>query len=298
MSGTLAKTHRQTDEVMATICQALRSGLPLDRAFRSGGISKSTGHAWRQSGWRQIEMADANTSDELSYVARFAIAVDAALIEFMQPLVKRFADGALGGNKGDWRAARELLAARLPHEFSERVAVAQSQKMEISGGIDHSHYSVQLAAMTLQELRDESERHDAVIYAGLGGPSLDREIEKLERQLVELCKSRDRERDIELRPRGKFSTGPAGSLTRRAPFDLTALEVTGATEFDHEPNEVLAAVLQAPDEAEGSGVVARPSATPSETAPVSFVVPDAPARGIGFNKFGDAINLADEDTTL
>ena len=52
MSGTLAKTHRQTDEVMATICAALRSGLPLDRAFRSGGISKTTGHAWRADGWR------------------------------------------------------------------------------------------------------------------------------------------------------------------------------------------------------------------------------------------------------
>ena len=262
MSGTLEKTHRQTDEVLATVCTALRSGLPLDRAFRSAGISKSTGHAWRKEGWRQIEAADANTSVELSYTARFAIAVEAALISFMGPLIRRFADGALGGTKGDWRAAKELLASRFPDEFSERTHVAKSQKMEVSGGIDHNLYSVQLENMTIDELRDESERHDAVIYAGLSGGSLDREIAKLERQLAELCKSRDREREIASRPRGKYSTGPAGSLTRRPPLELEAYEITGATEFEHESNDVLAAVSKAPDAAEGSGVVARPSGHP------------------------------------
>ena len=294
MSGTLGKGHRQTDEVMAAVCTALRSGLPLDRAFRSAGISKSTGHTWRKAGWAQIEMADASTSDELSYVARFSIAVEAALIEFMAPLIRRFADGALGRGKGDWRAAKELLSSRFPDEFSERTHVAKSQKMEVSGAVDHYH--VRLQSMTVQELRDESERHDAVIYAGLSGKSLDREIEKLERQLVGLCKSRDQEHEIGTRPRGKYSTGPAGSLTRRPPLELTDYEVTGATEFEHESNDVLAAVNKAPDMADAVGLVAPASANLSH-APLAHDEP-RPTRGIGYDQNGQAFRFEDEDFRL
>ena len=298
MSGTLGKGHRQTPEILAKVVDAIKLGLPLDRAFHSAGISKATGHAWRRSGWEEIEQTDEDSDEEMGFKAVFAIQVESALSTYMQPLVQRVSDAALGRGKGDWRAAHAILASRFPHEFSERVAVAKSQRMEISGGIDHSIYSVRLESMTIDELRAESERHDAVIYAGLGGPSLDREIEKLERQLAGLCKSRDHEHEIGTRPRGKYSTGPAGSLTRRPPLELTDYEVTGATEFEHESNDVLAAVSKAPDAAEGSGVVARPSATPS----VSFHVnEEPPARGIGYRADGLAVNLADlpeEDTTL
>ena len=65
--------------------------------------------------------------------------------------------------------------------------------------------------------------------------------------------------------------------------------------IEHEDNEIQAAVLQAPDTAEGSGVVARPSATPS----VSFHVnEEPPARGIGYRADGLAYNLGDEDLSL
>ena len=232
----------------------------------------------------------------MSFVVQFALQTEAAICAYMAPLIQRVSEAAHGGGKGDWRAAAMILQGRFPHEFSERVAVAKSARIEVSGAIDHNHYSAQLDKMTIDELRDESERHAAVIYAGLGGPSLDREIEKLERQLVGLCKSRDQEHEIGTRPRGKFSTGPAGSLTRRPPLELTDYEVTGATEFEHESNDVLAAVSKAPDMADAVELVAPASANLSH-APLAHDEP-RPTRGIGYDQNGQAFRFEDEDFGL
>ena len=288
MAGTAERASRQTNEVLDQVVAGLRMGLPLKRVFRIAGVGERTGHTWRSQGWKEIDDAGADADGELSFRARFAIAVEAALVDFMAPLVQRINEAAQGegGKGGDaWKAAKELLAMRFPDEWSERTHVAKSQKMEVSGAIDHNHYSAQLENMTIDELRDESERHDAVIYAGLSGGSLDREIAKLERQLAELCKSRDRESEIASRPRGKYSTGPAGGRYARPPLEL------GSTEFDREDNKIQAAVLQAPDTAEGPGVVARPSATP-------HVYEDPRPTGIGYGSDGLAFYHADEDTKL
>ena len=283
MSGTLAKTHRQTEEVMATICQALRSGLPLDRAFRSGGISKTTGHAWRADGWRQIEMADANTSDELSYVARFAVAVEAALIEFMAPLIKRFADGALGKGKGDWRACKELLASRFPDEFSERTHVAKSQRVEIGGTIEHQHSAMRLQNMTDAELQAELELvHWSLRSSMLYGDELGEVIAYGEQKLSLMRHHYEGktayfpDRETSWRPGSKAVSGIEPKL------------------IEHEETEILAAVLKAPEEV-GTGVVVPPVPT------TPHVYEDPRPTGQGFNRFGNAINLAeytDEDLSL
>ena len=255
MAGTLAKSHRQTDEVMATVCQALRSGLPLDRAFRSAGISKSTGHAWRQSGWRQIEMADANTSDELSYVARFAVAVEASLIEFMAPLIRRFADGALGKNRGDWRACKELLAARFPDEFSERTHVAKSQRVEIGGSIEHGFSAMRLQSMSDAKLQAELEScHWSLRSSMLHGGQLGEVISYMEDKLSLMRHHYE----------GKTAYFPDRNEAWRPGSGRGSKAVSGieAKLIEHEDNEICAAVLQAPDTAEGPVVVAEPSATP------------------------------------
>ena len=75
--------------------------------------------------------------------------------------------------------------------------------------------------------------------------------------------------------------------------------------IEHEPVEVLAAAKVAPDGGAGvAGVVNAAPADPFEAEDVRFVAHEEPRprpRGIGFNKFGDAINLADyadEDLSL
>lgn len=282
MAGTAAAWTKQTEETLIQVCDAVRTGLPLARAFKSSGISERTGHNWREKGWAQIDEADASAGEEMRFEARFAVAVEAALIQFMGPLVRRINAAATGEGRGkgrgDWRAAKELLASRFPDEWSERTHVAKSQKVEVSGGIDHNVYSVRIASMTNDELRFESDRHDAVICAGLGGMSLDREISRHETALADLFKRRDQQR-------GNGALIP-GNLARRPPVELVARVI------EHEPVEILAAAKVARDKAGVAEVVAVAAAAP-------FEVHEEPRRrGIGYDQHGLAFNLSDEDLSL
>ena len=145
---------------MDAICDAVPLGLPLKQSCKSAGISERTGRNWRERGWSEIDRADAGADGELSFVARFDIAIEAALVQFMGPLVQRVNDAATGkGGKvgGDWKAAKELLAMRFPDQWSERVAVAKSQRIEVGGTISHDFSAMRLQSMSDAELRAEME---------------------------------------------------------------------------------------------------------------------------------------------
>ena len=293
MAGTEGKGHRQTPEVLAQVCDGLRSGLPIKRAAMIAGISEKTFHLWRSAGWGEIERTDEDSDAEMSFVVQFALQAEAAIAEYMRPLIKRIADAALGKGKGDWRAAHAILAGRFPHEFSERVAVAQSQKVEVSGGIGINYQRRLYDRMSLVELQDEIDRLWVQEHAGLSGATLDEKIVQHEGVLASLYKSRDQERAIASLPRGKFSTVPQGGRFGSPPLEL------GASEFDqdHENNKICAAVLQAPDKVGTVEVVATVPAAPS--GPMSFEVQEErPARGIGYDQHGLAFRFDDEDLSL
>ena len=55
MAGKADRARRQTDEVVAAVCDSLRAGLPLKRAAMGAGISEKTFHRWRSAGWAEIE---------------------------------------------------------------------------------------------------------------------------------------------------------------------------------------------------------------------------------------------------
>ena len=290
MSGTATKGHKQTAETLTAVCDGLRAGLTPRRAAMSAGISESTYFAWRRAGLEQIEAASEDSDAEMSFAVQFALGVEASISEYMLPLIKRVSQAALSGGPGDWRAAAMILQGRFPHEFSERVAVAQSQRIEVSGtiGVDGPFKRRALDKMTVAELDENSEMlHDRIRMA-LSGPALDAEIEKHERITAELYKQREGERHWKGRGRGCFDTS-----RQAVDADFEMLKPAGQA---REPLKIRAAALhaQAPDKAEGSEVVAEPSAT-------SHVYKDPRPTGFGFNKFGDAINLAeyaDEDLSL
>ena len=116
-------------------------------------------------GWEEIDQAADDDEAPLSFTARFAIEVEAALSEYMKPLVAAIHSAAVGKGKGlDWRAAKELLASRFPAEFSEKFAASANQKLEVSGEVNHSHaYFQSVTKMTFDELHDEALRLDAQI---------------------------------------------------------------------------------------------------------------------------------------
>ena len=291
MAGTSGKGYKQTPETLAAVVDGLRSGLPPKRAAMIAGISEATYFAWRRAGWDAIEATDENSDEEMSFVVQFALQVEAAISEYMLPLIRRVSEAALSGGKGDWRAAATILQGRFPFEFSERVAVAQSQRVEVSGsiGVDIPYKRRRLDQLTAEELEDDTNLLRDRIHSALSGEGLDKEIEKHEGIVAKLRERREGDREWRTRTRGCFDSGRHLDATD---VDYKVMTPTGMA---HEPKKIRAAVLEAPDKAEGSGVVARPSATPS----VSFQVDEPrPTTGFGFNKFGDAINLADEDLSL
>ena len=87
MAGTADRASRQTEDVLQAVCAGLRAGLPLKRTFRAAGIGVRTGHEWRATGWKEIDSAGKDADGALSFRARFAIAVEAAMVDFMAPLV-------------------------------------------------------------------------------------------------------------------------------------------------------------------------------------------------------------------
>ena len=293
MSGTLGKGHKQTPETLAAVVDGLKAGLTPKRAAMRAGISESTYFAWSRAGWDAIEATDENSSEEMSFVVRFALEAEGAISEYVLPLIRRVGEAALKGGPGDWRAAAAILQGRFAHEFSERLKVAQSQRIEVSGSIsvDGPYKRRALDKMTVAELDENSEMlHDRIRMA-LSGEALDEEIAKHERIVAELHEQRDGERHWKTRGRGCFDTSLQSDAVDA---DFEILKPAGMA---HEPKRIRAAAFhaQAPDTAEGSEVVAEPSAIPS----VSFPADEPrPTRGFGFNKFGDAINLTDEDLSL
>ena len=285
MAGTAGKGHRQTLEVLSAICDGLRQGLPIKRAAMSAGISEKTFHLWRNAGWGEVERTDESSDAEMSFFVQFALQTEAAICAYMLPLIERVSSAAHGGGKGDWRAAVMILQGRFPHEFSERVAVAKSQKVEIGATISHDFSVMHLQSMSDAELSAELESihwsmRSSMLYGDELGEVIDYMEEKLSlmRHHFAAKTAYFPDRETSWRPGSKAAAGIEPGL------------------IEHEDNEICAAVLEAPDEAEGLGVVAQPSATPRA---MSFEVQEKrPARGFGFNKFGDAINLADEDLSL
>ena len=165
MPGRSEGKTKQTPETLATICDALRLGVPFNRACKSAGISERRAHQWREMGWAAIDEASEDDGAPLSFVAEFAIAVEAALSEYMRPLVAAIHSAATGKGKGlDWRAAKELLASRFPSEFSEKFAASANQKLELSGEVGHvNSYHLTVDKMSDDELHDEMLRLDAQI---------------------------------------------------------------------------------------------------------------------------------------
>ena len=291
MAGTSTKGYRQTPEVLGAVVDGLRAGLTPRRAAMVAGISESTFFKWRADGWDQIEAADKDSDEEMSFVVTFALQAEAAIAEYQLPLIQRVSDAALNGGKGDWRAAAMILQGRFAHEFSERVEVAKSARLEVSGSIsvDGPYKRRALDKMTVEELDANSEMLHDGIRTAMSGDALDAEIAKHERITAELYKQRDGERHWRSRSRGCFDTSQQSDAVD-ADF-----EILKPGRMAHEPKKIRAAVSKAPDTAEGSEVVAEPSAIPS----VSFPADEPrPTRGFGFNKFGDAINLTDEDLSL
>ena len=122
----------------------------------------------------------------MPYVVNFALQVEAALADYILPLVRRISQASEGRGRGDWRAAATLLQGRFPHEFSERVAVAKSQKLEVAGTVSHTHTHAlaRLEAMTDTELQAELEScHWSMRSEMLFGDELGQVIEYVENKL-------------------------------------------------------------------------------------------------------------------
>ena len=273
------------------------TGLPLARAFKSSGISERTGHNWRSKGWAEIDEADASAGAEMGFEARFAVAVEAALIQFMGPLVARINAAATGEGrgKGDWKAAKELLASRFPDEWSERTHVAKSGRLEVAGEISHAHtYFDQLRRMPTAELEDEKLRLDRQITQATWGSMADADkdawIRHFEGMLGKMRDDRDGlsrwlgDVDWHLRPGLPLPVEDCQPPRR-------------ALTFERSPVEILAAAPEvAPDG--GAGVAEVVNAAPADP----FAVHEEPRRrGIGYDQHGLAINLADysdEDLAL
>ena len=295
MAGTAARASRQTEDVLQAVCAGLRAGLPIKRTFRMAGIGERTGHEWREAGWREISEAGKDADGELSFRARFAIAVESAMTDFMAPLVKTIneaAQGKGGKNREAWRAAKELLGMRFPDEWSERVHTAKSQKVEVQGTWHLTPEAMRLQAMNNEELQAELESvHWSLRSDMLSGDQLGEVIEYMEDKLslmrhhYEARTAYFPNRDEAWRP---------GSGRAKRPVSVNEPRPR-LIEHENDDVEIQAAVLQAPDTA------GDPGAPPG--SPAGAIVHDLDPRptGLGFNRFGQAIDLAevsDEDLRL
>ena len=279
MAGRADKARRQTPEVLEAVCDGLRAGLPLKRAAMSAGISERTFHLWRTAGWQEIEHPSKDSDGEMPFVVDFALKVEAALAAYIQPLVTRISQASQGKGKGDWRAAATLLQGRFPHEFSERVAVAKSQKVEVAGSIEHSHSYRRLEAMTDVELQGELEScHWSMRSDMLFGDELGQVIEYMQAKLSVM-------RDHHKHRTAYFPQRDEVAPSARAPSTSPPPVV-----IEHESAQVQVAAPQlAPDAAGAADVVA--------AAPAALPRPPRPMRVLNFNRFGAAINV-DEDLSL
>ena len=293
MAGTADRTSRQTPEVLEAVVTGLRTGLPLSRVYRMAGIGERTGRLWREQGWREIDEAGEDADGEMSFKARFAVGVESAMADFMAPLVATINETAKGKGRGKegWKAAKALLEMRFPHEWSERVAVAKSQKVEVAGSIHLTQEAMRLQAMSDVELQGELESiHWSLRADMLSGDQLGEVIEYMKDKLslmrhhYEARTAYFPNRDEAWRPGSGRAKRPV-SVNEPRPVLI---------EHENDDVEIQAAVLQAPDTA-GDPVVAPGS-------PAAAIVREAarPPR-IGYSRDGHAINLAEygeEDLTL
>ena len=225
---------KQTTETLDSVCQSLRSGISFTRSCKISGISKQTGHAWRNSGWREIDGAADDLEGPISFVARFALETELALADFMRPLIERMRDGASGKGKGDWRAAKELLASRFPDEWSEKVATAKSGRLELSGQVDVAHehsYSefVALQKLTKEELRFEIERlQGQTDHAVIEGDALAAEIGFHQAKLAAMIEAHGSQRSFS---KSNWITGRGPAVRAVAPPSPDELPVIDIEEY-------------------------------------------------------------------
>ena len=309
---------KQTEETLQAVCESLRMGLPFDRSCKLSGISKQTGHTWRNSGWSQIEDTPEDSDEPLSFTVRFAIEVEAALRDFMAPLIERIRQGGTGKDKGDWRAAAALLAARFPDEFSEKTHVAKSQRVELSGELaiqhsaDFAHY-MSLRNMSHEELNYEHERLQSQIdHRSLKGIELDAEINFTEAKLGAMQQARESGHGF---VRANWLTSPMKGRPkpRPIPIDLEAHEIPAADFSSLAPTEASGRVSSTSPDASPLEIAAPSSsfrgaktgagAVSDATAPAT---PPRTRAGFGPGKYGQMVpmfkdadgNIYDEDLTL
>ena len=277
---------KQTDATLTAICEALRLGVPSSRAAKSSGISYQTFCTWRTAGWEAIEAAPEDSSEPLSFVAKFAVEVEAALVEFMSPFLARIRDETTGKGKGDWRACRAILEMRFPDEFSEKVRAAQTAKLEISGTVTHEMRQIyddhlRWKNMDRLELKYELERLDAqIVEHAVEGENLDAEITFLEGKLSAMVQSRAR--DTPFYPGNWLTGNPAIRPTVPKVIDLDEYEIK---------DDLVADIPESAPIAAGAEVIlSSASATPSP-----------PRRsGIAYDANGLAFHppVEDEDLSL
>ena len=289
---------KQTDATLEAICEALRMGVPSSRASKAAGISYQTFCTWRTAGWEAIEAADEDSDAPLTFVARFAVEVEAALVAFMGPFLKRIREEATGKGKGDWRACRAILEMRFPDEFSEKVRAAQTAKLEISGTVTHEMRQIyddhlRWKNMDRLELKYELERLDAqIVEHAVEGENLDAEITFLEGKLAAMCQSRAR--GTPFYPGNWLTGNPAIKPAAPAAIELDESEYTELAAVSG-----AAPVSLAPDSTDAAVVLPESAAS---VAPSPEIAPARVQTGIAYDAHGLAFHPTadevDEDVTL
>lgn len=89
---------KKTPQVMAGICEAIRRGMPFERAAQLNGISRSTLLKWR------------NEDAEFSRLVDEACAVSEVLL--LEAIQEKTSE--------DWRAAAWILQKRFPERYADR----------------------------------------------------------------------------------------------------------------------------------------------------------------------------------
>ena len=280
---------KQRPETMVAICDALRAGIPTKRSAKMAGISYQTFQNWRSSGWTAIEEAPDDSTEPLPFVAKFAVEVEAALVEFMAPFLKRIRDDATGQGKGDWRAARAILEMRFPHEFSEKVQAATSARLEVSGQIDVAHQHdyqefLNFRKMSPLELQFEIERLSSQVdHATIKGVELAAEIEFHQAKVAAMIEAH--ESGLFFNKSNWLARRPAVRVALPSPAELPVID----------NDEDLAAESLPPD----SAPILTGSATSSgEPLPVAPSQVTAVRRTISYDSNGLAFYPSDEDLSL
>ena len=167
-------------------------------------------------------------------------------------------------------------------EFSERLEVAKSQRIEVTGGIGISYKRREMDKLSNEELQFQIDTIRNRQHEGMSGEALDEAITKYEEIVASLHKQREGDRIWRTRDRGRFDSA------RQSDADFEVVTPAGMA---HEPKRNRAAVLEAPVVAEGPVLSPEPSATPS-------VYEDPKPTGIGYDANGLAFRFDERETEL